>query len=117
MSAGPNEGAAPGPKQLATLTVLAAVIGLVVSLAAWCFLELIHQAQRAVFTDLPSDMGYRSPPWWWLVLVLGIAGGLVALAIERLPGRGGHPPAEGLKVGGAPVRAVDLPGIVLAGFS
>src|SRR5258708_39452128 len=99
--AGP--GPSPPPKQLAVLTVLAAAVGLVVSLAAWCFLELIHQTQHEVFTDIPSDMGYNSPPWWWLVLVLGIAGVVVAVAIERLPGRGGHIPPEGLKGGGGPV--------------
>ncbi len=107
----------PAPRQLAVLTALAAVVGVVVSLAAWCFLELVHQVQQGVFTDLPSDMGYHSPPWWWLVGVLGFAGLVVALAIERLPGGGGHIPAEGLKVGGAPVQPVELPGIALAGFA
>ncbi len=97
--------------------MLAALVGIVVSLASWCFLELIHQTQTAVFTDLPSDMGYHAPPWWWLLLVLGVAGVIVALAIERLPGGGGHIPAEGLKVGGGLVQPNELPGIVLAGFA
>ncbi|MGO9975616.1 MAG: chloride channel protein [Solirubrobacteraceae bacterium] len=119
MAEAPEAPPSPSPpvRQLAVLTVLAALVGIVVSLASWCFLELIHQTQTAVFTDLPSDMGYHAPPWWWLLLVLGVAGVVVALAIERLPGRGGHIPAEGLKVGGGLVQPNELPGIVLAGFA
>jgi H+/Cl- antiporter ClcA len=109
--------ASPAPRQLAVVAFLAAIVGVVVSLAAWCFLELIHQVQVGVFTDIPNDMGDHTPPWWWLLLVLGVAGIIVALAIAHLPGRGGHIPAEGLKVGGATVQPNELPGIVLAGFA
>jgi H+/Cl- antiporter ClcA len=107
----------PPPRQLAVLTILAAIVGVIVSLAAWCFLEGIHQVQVGVFTDIPKDMGDNSPPWWYLLLVLGFAGVVVALAVEHLPGRGGHIPAEGLKVGGATVQPNQIPGIVLAGFA
>ncbi|MFZ0043980.1 MAG: chloride channel protein [Solirubrobacteraceae bacterium] len=92
-------------------------MGVLVSLAAWCFLEGVHQVQVGVFTDLPKDMGYHSPPWWWLLIVLGFAGVVVALAITRLPGDGGHRPAEGLKVGGGLLQPSELPGIALAGFA
>jgi H+/Cl- antiporter ClcA len=107
----------PTAKQLAIVCVFAAVVGVIVSLAAWCFLELIHQIQHGVFSGLPNDMGYNSAPWWWLVLVLAVAGIIVALAIERLPGRGGHIPAHGLQVGGAPIQPVDLPGVILAALA
>ena len=80
-------------------------------------LKLVHQIQHGVFMGNPNDMGYHSAPWWWLVLVLGIAGVIVALAIERLPGRGGHVPAHGLAVGGPPVQPVDLPGVILAALA
>jgi H+/Cl- antiporter ClcA len=113
----PAADSGPTPKMLAALCVLAAVVGVVVSLAAWCFLELIHQIQHGVFSGLPNDMGYHSAPWWWLVLVLAVAGLIVALAIERLPGRGGHVPAHGLAVGGPPVRPIDLPGVILAALA
>ena len=66
------------------------------------FLELVHQIQNGVFHDLPGDMGYHSAPWWWLLLVLAVAGLVTAFAVERLPGRGGHVPAHGLQVGGKP---------------
>ena len=92
--------AGPTPKVLAVTCVFAAVVGVVVSLAAWCFLELVHQIQNGVFNDLPGDMGYHSAPWWWLLIVLAVAGLVTALAVERLPGRGGHVPSHGLQVGG-----------------
>jgi H+/Cl- antiporter ClcA len=100
------------------LLVLAAIIGVVVSLAAWCFLELVNQIQRGVYVHLPSDLGYHNgPPLWWSLPVLAIAGLIVALAIVRLPGGGGHIPAEGLAVGGGPTRPVTLPGVLLAGLA
>src|SRR5207244_2843232 len=95
-----------------------AVIGVVVSLAAWCFVQLIHQLQQELFTHLPHALGYSGgPPLWWSLPVLGVAGLLVALAITRLPGDGGHLPARGLAVGGGPPRIIDLPGVILAGLA
>ncbi|MDX6673567.1 MAG: hypothetical protein QOH11_985, partial [Solirubrobacteraceae bacterium] len=41
-------------KRFVGLLVLAALVGVVASLAAWCFLELIHQIQVGVYTDLPK---------------------------------------------------------------
>lgn len=107
-------GAERNPKGLLVLLALAAVVGVVVSLAAWGFLELIHQIQVGVFTDLPEELGYESAPMWFYLVVLGLAGIVIALAIERLPGDGGHVPAQGLKVGGDPTEPVELPGIILA---
>src|SRR2546423_6301289 len=107
----------PRPKLLAVVIVLAAALGVVVSLAAWGFLELIHQVQQGVFTDLPNDMGYHSSPWWWYVVVLGVAGLLVALAINHLPGRGGHVPAEGIAFGAGPPPPVATAGGIPAGFA
>ncbi len=114
-----TEGVAkPNPKALLGLLALAAAVGVGVSLASWGFLELIHQIQVGVFTDLPEALGYdHGAPSWFYFPVLGIAGLLAALAIVRLPGEGGHVPAEGLKIGGAPVQPLELPGIVLAAFA
>jgi chloride channel protein, CIC family len=82
-------------------------VGLVASLAAWAFLELVHQIQVGVF--------YDGAPTWWPVPILGIAGLLVALAIWRLPGTGGHIPSHGLNAGQTEPRA--LPGVVLAALA
>lgn len=100
------------------LLVIAAIVGVLVSLAAWCFLELVHQIQQGVFVGLPSDLGYHNgAPLWWSLPVLAIAGLIVAFAIVRLPGHGGHIPAEGLKAGGGPTEPIELPGILLASIA
>jgi H+/Cl- antiporter ClcA len=105
-------------KGFLVLLVIAAVVGVLVSLAAWCFLELVFQMQRELYHHLPSAVGYNhGPPVWWSLPILAIAGLIAAFAIVRLPGRGGHVPAEGLKVGGGPAQPIELPGILLAGLA
>jgi len=47
--------------------------------------------------------------------VLAVAGVLTAVAIVRLPGRGGHIPYEGIKAGTA--KPTELPGILLAALA
>jgi H+/Cl- antiporter ClcA len=95
--------------------VLAAIVGVVASLAAWSFLELVHYTTVWVYTDLPKDLGYDKAPEWWSLPVLAIAGVVVAFAIVRLPGRGGHVPAEGLSAG--LIQPVELPGVLLAALA
>jgi len=46
------------------LLVLATLIGIVVSLAGWAFLELVHAVQVGVYEDLPGDLGFDTVPWW-----------------------------------------------------
>ena len=99
------------------LLVLAALVGLVVSTASWLFLEGVHQLEVWVYEDLPHHLGYANAPLWWPLPWLALAGLLTAFAIVRLPGRGGHVPAEGLKVGGTPLGPIDLPGVLLAGLA
>src|SRR5271166_1677101 len=100
------------------LLVIAAIVGAIVSLAAWCFLELVNQIQRGVYVHLPSDLGYHGgPPLWWPLPVLAIAGVIVAFAIERMPGEGGHIPANGLAAGGGPPLPAVLPGVILAALA
>ena len=61
-------------------------------------------------------MGFDTAPWWWPLPVLGIAGLVIAFAIVRLPGHGGHIPADGLQAG-APTTPTQLPGVVLAALA
>ncbi len=98
------------------LLVLAAVIGVLVSLASWGFLELVHQMQQWVYKDLPNGLGFNGAPPWWPLPVLGIAGVIIAVAIVRLPGRGGHQPSEGLKTG-PPTTPIELPSLILAALA
>jgi H+/Cl- antiporter ClcA len=106
-----------GSRRYVALLLIVAVVGVVVSLVTWCFLQLIYEIQQELYTHLPHALGYEhGPPLWWPLPVLGIAGVLVALAITRLPGNGGHIPARGLATGGKPSTPAELPGIVLAGL-
>ncbi|MBV8710885.1 MAG: chloride channel protein [Solirubrobacterales bacterium] len=102
----------------AVLLVIVAVIGIVVSLAAWCFLEGIYQIQQELYVHLPHALGYpNGPPKWWPLPVLAVGALVVALAITRLPGNGGHIPAEGLAMGGGPPGPKVLSGVILAGLA
>ena len=87
--------------------VLAALVGLVASLAAWASLELVHQIEVGVF--------YDGAPTWWPLPVLAVAGLIVAFAIVRLPGTGGHVPAHGLNPG--VTQPIELPGVILAAIA
>jgi H+/Cl- antiporter ClcA len=102
-------------RNFVVLLVFAAIVGVVVSLVGWAFLELVHQIQIAVFTDLPAELGFDTVPWWWSLPVLGIAGLPVAFAIVKLPGNGGHVPARGLQVGSTDPNMV--PGVALAALA
>ena len=111
--AGP--GATMRTKSYRVLLVLAALLGVLVSFASWCFLELVHWIQQEVYQSLPSGLGLHPVPWWWPLPVLAVAGVLAAVAIIRLPGHGGHIPYEGIKAGAA--KPAELPGILLAALA
>ena len=102
-------------KQFRVLLALSSAVGVVAALAAWGFLELIYYMQRWVFTDLPEALGYGSAPLLWSLPVLAIGGLITALAIVRLPGRGGHLPADGLNA--TPTQPIEVPGVVIAGLA
>src|ERR1044072_1403366 len=102
-------------RRFVVLLVFAAFIGVVAALAAWAFLELSHQIQVGVFRDLPEALGYDVAPVWWPLPVAAVGGLIIAFAIYRLPGGGGHPPAHGLST--APTLPIDLPGVMLAGLA
>jgi H+/Cl- antiporter ClcA len=96
--------------------VLAAILGIPISVIAYGFLALVAGIQRLLFTDLPNQMlGGPAPPWWplpWLML----CGLLVGLTIRYLPGNAGHSPAFGFQAGGA-ATGRELPGITLAALA
>ena len=115
--------AAPAPdptaiirtREFRSLLVLAAAVGVVVSAVAWGFLQLVVHIDGWVYDDLPHAFGYEGAPLWWSLPVLAVAGMIVAFAIARLPGEGGHVPADGLNP--SPTQPVALPGVVVAGLA
>ena len=95
--------------------MFAAVIGVVVSFLSWCFLELVHLIQVGVFEKLPDALGFDSVPSWWAIPWLLLAGLVVAFAVVRMPGNGGHVPAQGLAMGSNEPNIV--PGVALAALA
>jgi chloride channel protein, CIC family len=102
-------------REFRSLIVLAGLMGVVASTLAWGFLELVTHMGGWVFDDLPDALGYDTAPVWWPLPILAIAGVIVALAIDRLPGEGGHIPANGLKA--SPTQPIELPGVIAAGVA
>jgi H+/Cl- antiporter ClcA len=99
------------------LLVLAAIVGVPVSAAAYFFLKFVDLLQGWIFKDLPKGVGFAGTPPWWPLLPLAVAGILVALVIRYLPGNGGKSPAEGSAESGPPPTPIQLPGIALAALA
>jgi H+/Cl- antiporter ClcA len=98
------------------LLVVAAVLGVPISAAAYGFLALVNYLQKELFTHLPHGLGLSTVPAWWPLPILVIGGVLTALAIRYLPGNGGPSPAPGFGVH-PPPTAVQLPGVILAALA
>ena len=96
--------------------VLAALIALPVAAIAYGFLALVDWLQEALYSDLPSGLGFDSPPVWWPLPLLALSGLLVALCIRSLPGNCGHSPSGGFHESG-PTMPIELPGVALAALA
>jgi H+/Cl- antiporter ClcA len=94
------------------LVAIGAVIGIPAALLAAVFLAFVHDLEHWLWTDLPSGLGYSSPPWYLVVGLPALGACVVVLARRFLPGDGGHPPLEG--IGGGAVPVANGPGIALA---
>jgi H+/Cl- antiporter ClcA len=112
----PDPGALLRSRSYAGLLVLAAILGVPISAAAYGFLAVLTNLQDWLFTDLPEALGFQGAPLWWPLPLLTLAGLLVGLTIRHLPGNGGHSPADGFKPEGAP-SPIELPGVVLAALA
>jgi H+/Cl- antiporter ClcA len=94
--------------------VFAALLGVPVAFAAVLFQTAIHDVIHLVWDVIPEELGWSEPAWWYVMLVPGLAGVLVAAAI-RLPGHGGHSPLEGL--GADPIPPIALASILPAALA
>jgi H+/Cl- antiporter ClcA len=94
--------------------VLAALLGAPVAFAAVLFQTAIHDLIHLVWEVIPEELGWTQPSWWYVILVPGLAGLLVAAAV-RLPGHGGHSPLEGL--GADPIPPLALTSILPAALA
>lgn len=98
------------------LLVVAAILGVPISAAAYGFLALVNYLQKELFTHLPHGLGLSTVPFWWPLPMLVIGGVLTALAIRYLPGDGGPSPAPGFGMH-PPPTAIQLPGVILAALA
>jgi len=103
-------------RRYAALLVLAAILGVPIAALAYFFLKLVDVLQKAVFTQLPSGLGFHGEPLWWPLLPLALAGLLVGLVIRYLPGKGGHSPADGFHAGGI-ITPDQILGVFLAALA
>src|SRR6516225_2205559 len=102
-------------RQYLRVLVLAAVLGVPISAAAYWFLWAINHGRHLLFETLPTALEFTQVPAWWPLPCLAIGGLLTGAAIRYLPGRGGHSPVDGFQAG-APPTAAALPGVLLAMF-
>ncbi|MBF9069109.1 chloride channel protein [Streptacidiphilus fuscans] len=93
--------------------LIAAVLGVPISAAAFGFLALVNELQSLTYTDLPKALGFHGTPNWWPIPLLAVAGLLVGPIVRYLPGNGGHEPAKGFVASG-PTPTAELPGVALA---
>ncbi len=101
-------------KAYVSALVLAAVLGIPISVVSYGFLALVAEIQRLIFDDLPRSLLGGAAPAWWPVPWLALCGLLTGLVIRYLPGNGGHSPAFGFKAGSGPPTARELPAVFLA---
>ncbi|WP_244315166.1 chloride channel protein [Streptomyces glaucescens] len=94
------------------LLLLSPLLGVPVSVACFFLVGFQQELQHWVWESLPEAAGHRTPPWWWPLPALLLAGLVLAPIVTRLPGAGGHVPVHGL--GGPPAGPRAVPGVVLA---
>jgi H+/Cl- antiporter ClcA len=103
------------PRDLGHALLVAAAIGVPVSLAALAFLSVSHELGHWLWTSLPEAAGFDPADWWWVLLVPTVGGLLAGLAVRWLPGNGGHEPLHGFSAD--PVQPAAIPGVVLAALA
>ena len=103
------------PAYLRVLLV-ATLIGVPISAAAYYFLQLVRMLDGWTYHDLPRALGFPATPLWWPLPALALGGVFTALAIRYLPGRGGHVPLDGFSTTELPAP-ITLPGVLVAALA
>ena len=98
------------------LLVVAAILGVPVSAAAYGFLALVNYLQEEIFTHLPHGLGFATEPLWWPLPVLAVGGVLAALG-DPLPARPGRPVPGGRVQAARSSAPAELPGVIFAALA
>ena len=116
MTTPPDPQALLRSKSYLGLLILAALLGVPISAAAYGFLALVSYLQSELFTHLPNGLGFHgAPPWWPLPSWRG-----------RPAGRPGHPVPAGhgrpfagrrFQAGEGAPAPPQLPGVLLAALA
>jgi H+/Cl- antiporter ClcA len=94
------------------LVVVGGVLGVPAALFAAVFLAIVHEVEHWLWTDLPHDIGTKTPPWYLVIGLPVVGAGVCVVARSLLPGDGGRTPLQGLSGQPTPIRYA--PGIALA---
>ena len=98
------------------LLVIAGILGVPISVAAYFFLWTVDHGHQWLLETLPTAVGFETAPPWWPLPVLAVGGLIAGAVIEYMPGKGGHSPVDGFQAGAPPTTA-ELPGILLAALA
>src|SRR5262245_27828654 len=86
-------------RQYLGLLVIAAILGVPISAAAYYFLLAVNHGHQWLYEALPIALGFETVPPWWPLPVLAVGGLIAGAVIGYLPGRGGHSPVDGFQAG------------------
>lgn len=95
MSAAQTAAPEVDPGQLGRMMALAVGMGIGGALVASLFLAVVSLLQDLIWKDLPTNAGFDSASWWYVLPLALLAAALVAVA-QRLPGHTGGAPLTGL---------------------
>lgn len=118
MSAAPSPLPAAGPTEMSPgdmgrLVALAVALGIGGAVVASVFLAVVTIGQELIWKDIPGGVPLTGQDWWYVLLWLIVAAGVVALA-QRLPGHTGGSPIAGLHFDVGPKQ---IGGVALAALA
>jgi hypothetical protein len=61
-------------RQYVALLAFGALVGIPVAALAYGFRKAVDEAQDWLFSGLPDSLGFDTPPVWWALPVLVVAG-------------------------------------------
>lgn len=103
--------AAPNPGSPTRLPLkafaMAIGIGLVAATGGSILLELVHLGEQFFYESLPKTLGIDGLPVWWVLAML-LAGAVVIVISQHLPGHSGKGPLTGFHFDTPPLNAISI---------